>query len=70
MNLSQTVLAGTGVGCRCRVIGRRLEGVAFPRRMAFGDAGRVLRVPIGRRVVLLVDELIDLERVVRVTRLV
>jgi hypothetical protein len=70
MNLGQTVLAGTGIDGGGRVIGRGLEGRATPKRMAFGDAGRVLWVPVGRRIVLLVDELVDLECVVRVTRLV
>jgi hypothetical protein len=69
MNHGDTVLARTGVGCGGRVIGRGLEGGAIPGRVAFDDAGRILGI-VDRRIVLLVDELEDLERVQNVARLV
>jgi hypothetical protein len=69
MNHGHAVLAGTVVGCTGGVIRRRLEAVATPSRVAFGDAGGILGI-VGRRIVLLVDELEDLERVQNVARLV
>jgi hypothetical protein len=69
VNHGHTVLAGTGIGCAGGVIRRGLEGIATPSRVAFGDAGRILGI-VGRRIVLLIDKLEDLERVENVARLV
>ena len=70
MNDRQTVHARTGVGSAGRVVRRGLEGRAFPRRVTFGNAGGVLRIVVGPRIVPLENSLDDPEPIIRVACLV